>query len=698
MEMEKKDIFLHSILFVITVFLMIIFSYLLFSSSLHGIEEEYAIHNTHMLIDEIEDDEIRVVSSSASNLALYAQYESEDRNSNDLYRVLSDDQLLRSHSIESILIYNLSTASLIFEHTITGYPSSDDIESYIISNPEVFSKCITEGSLSGLVFLPERTVVVAMECFSSGSGENESISVIVVSHMIDLNEIGDASDDKMPMVLEDIGYGYTAIDDVDRIAGNASPSSFEEGLPAGVVPLYDIMGNPVKLMKVGTMGQTTSEGLRMLLYLAVIIVFLSSIELFIHIFLAKNVNYAKFNLLVHGLGNIQRSGDLSSRIAIEGDDEVNWLADNINEMLGSLEDKEGKYHSLFEQSNDAIMLLGSGASLVDTNSKTSELLGYTHSALSTMDIRCLSPEGYSPNLVDIYKDTIKEGSVRSEIKLSLFSKREIYADISSSVIDKEKGTVQLIIRDITEKKIYEDALLNSKIEADTASRAKSEFLANMSHELRTPLNSIIGFSDMLLLKTFGSINEKQERYLNNVSNSGKHLLNIINDILDLSKIEAGMMEADMKEVSVTELVDEAIGTISSLASKKELSVTYHIDDDLLSINADRNKIKQTLLNLLSNAVKFTPENGSVDIRVEKRGNMARFIVTDTGIGISADDQKYLFYEFTQVDSAHNRSYEGTGLGLALVKKFVEMHEGKVWVESELGQGSSFYFEIPIDLK
>ncbi|WP_340820086.1 ATP-binding protein [Methanolobus sp. WCC4] len=650
------------------------------------------MHNTHMLIDEIEDDEIRVVSSSASNLALYAQYESMYTNTSKLYHLLSDDGLLRAHGIESLLIYDPSTASPVFEHTISGYPPSDDIEGYIVSNPDIFSKCITEGSLSGLVFIPERTVVVAMECFSSGNG---SASVIVVSHMIDLNSTGDVSDGHISVVMEDIEHGYAVSGSANLIAGNTSLSSFEAGLPAGVVPLYDIMGDPVKLLKVGTKGQTTAEGLEMVFYLAVIIVFLGSVELYLHIYLAKNVNYAKFNLLVHGLGNIQRSGDLSSRVIIEGDDEVNLLANSINEMLGSLEEKEGKYHSLFEQSNDAIMLLGPDASLIDTNSKTSELLGYTYSALHTMDIRSLSPEGYSPNLVDIYEDTMNKGSVRSEIRLSLSSKKDIYADISSSMIDEEKGTVQLIIRDITEKRIYEDALLHAKVEADAANHAKSQFLANMSHELRTPLNSIIGFSDMLLLQSFGVINEKQERYLGNISNSGKHLLTLINDILDLSKIEAGMMDLNAEEVSVTDLVDEVVGTVSSLASRKDLSLTSNIDTELTLIEVDRNKIKQVLLNLLGNAIKFTPEKGSITVEAGKHGKNVIFAVKDTGIGISKTDQAYLFSEFTQVDSDHNRKYEGTGLGLALVKKFVEMHQGHVWVASEPGKGSIFYFEIPV---
>jgi PAS domain S-box-containing protein len=380
------------------------------------------------------------------------------------------------------------------------------------------------------------------------------------------------------------------------------------------------------------------------------------------------------------------------------EEEVSSTFGCTDNMLDSLEENEGKYHSLFEELNDAIIIFGPGASLVDANSKTSELLEYEQPELFAMDLTLLSPEGYSPDLADIYEKTIRDGSVRSEIKLKLSSGREIHAGISSSVIDKKQGTVQVIIRDITEKKLYEEALLNAKIEADAANRAKSQFLANMSHELRTPLNSIIGFSDMLLLRSFGDINDKQEHYLNNVSNSGKHLLNVINDILDLSKIEAGMMELNLDDVNVFELTDDVMGTISSIAVRKNINLESGIDEELTTIKADRMKIRQTLLNLLSNAVKFTPENGNITLGIKIQGKYVQFSVTDTGIGISKHEQESLFQEFTQVDSAHNRKYEGTGLGLALVKKFAEMHNGRVWVESELGEGSCFYFEIPVDGK
>ncbi len=250
--------------------------------------------------------------------------------------------------------------------------------------------------------------------------------------------------------------------------------------------------------------------------------------------------------------------------------------------------------------------------------------------------------------------------------------------------------------DLSERKITEKKLLQAKCAAESASLAKSEFLTNMSHELRTPLNSIIGFSDILLEKVFGDLNGKQMKYINNISVSGKHLLGLINDILDLSKVEAGKMELHYSEFSIGSVFDEVKSTISFLAQIKNLEMEFKIDPDFGDIQADRSRLIQILYNLVSNAVKFTPEGGKVSVYCKKSGNRALFSVTDTGIGISSEDQKYLFEPFKQIDSGMNRQYGGTGLGLALVKQFVNMHKGRVWFTSVQGKGSSFIFELPVN--
>ena len=230
-----------------------------------------------------------------------------------------------------------------------------------------------------------------------------------------------------------------------------------------------------------------------------------------------------------------------------------------------------------------------------------------------------------------------------------------------------------------------------------ANRVKDEFLANMSHELRTPLTGILGASEMLLGGYQGEISEKQALTVEMITNSGQHLLGLINDILDVSKIEAGKLELKLEGILVDDICHSSLAFVKQLAMKKSITVEYSSALNAQRIFADPKRLKQILVNLLNNAVKFTREKGSVHLEVssDSEANCIVFSVTDDGIGISPENLQKLFAPFVQVDSSLSRQYEGTGLGLALVKKLVELHGGHVSVESELGKGSRFQFTIPI---
>jgi len=246
------------------------------------------------------------------------------------------------------------------------------------------------------------------------------------------------------------------------------------------------------------------------------------------------------------------------------------------------------------------------------------------------------------------------------------------------------------------------ALEKANRNLDEANRAKSAFLANMSHELRTPLNAIIGFSEILEDQNFGPLNDKQLKYTRNVMSSGKHLLTMINDILDLSKIEAGKLELRRETFPLESTIDGIIGIVKVLANKKNIQLNYDIDPALTEIGADPRYFKQVLYNLLSNAVKFTQDGGRVDLSAllmedtEPAGRgLAQISVSDTGIGIAPEDYGKVFDEFQQIDDSYSRMQEGTGLGLALCKKLVELHGGEISFSSEKGTGSTFTFTIPI---
>ena len=231
-------------------------------------------------------------------------------------------------------------------------------------------------------------------------------------------------------------------------------------------------------------------------------------------------------------------------------------------------------------------------------------------------------------------------------------------------------------------------------QVEAANRNKSVFLANMSHELRTPLNAIMGFSEVLRDELFGAVNEKQREYLGDIHSSGQHLLALINDILDLSKIEAGRMELELSRFNHEALLDNALVLVRERAGRHGIALKLEIDPELGECTADVRKVKQVVVNLLSNAVKFTPEGGSVTLRARRVEGAVEVAVIDTGIGIPAADQGLVFEEFRQASGDHLKKSEGTGLGLSLAKRFVELHGGTIRVESEPGRGSTFAFILP----
>jgi two-component system cell cycle sensor histidine kinase PleC len=255
--------------------------------------------------------------------------------------------------------------------------------------------------------------------------------------------------------------------------------------------------------------------------------------------------------------------------------------------------------------------------------------------------------------------------------------------------------VLISIEDVTERKKLEELRLENE-RLISVNKARSEFLTIMSHELRTPLTSVIGYSIILEGKSQGELNKKQMLFVENILKSSKHLLGLINNILDMAKIETGKLEMVIEEISVPDTINEILKLIKENAAGSNIILKKKFDPELKSIMADRRALKQILFNLLSNAIKFSKENGGfVNVSAKREGDNVKISVSDTGIGIKEEDIPRLFQEFEQLDSGTSRKYAGTGLGLAITKQLVELHGGKIWVESRYGEGSNFTFLLPM---
>ncbi len=365
-----------------------------------------------------------------------------------------------------------------------------------------------------------------------------------------------------------------------------------------------------------------------------------------------------------------------------------------------IEDKLKLFSEAVEAAKDGILIAGLDGKIIYSNKAVESLYGYSQDELKEKHINDLSAYPTYADCV-ILPSLQKTGQWIGELDVRHKNGNIFSVLLATSIIKNEKNeplAIIGVIHDITELKKSEHIYMENQ-RLVYASKAKSDFLANMSHELRTPLNSILGFSELLMQKSPGELNEKQVHYLDNVITSGKFLLNIINDILDISKVEAGKMEIVIDKLPVSQVINETINLIKEKATNHKIILKNDFDPDLDFIEADKQRFKQVLFNLLSNSIKFSKkEGGTVTIRTEKDGDMAMFSVTDTGIGIKKEDMGWLFQTFEQLDSGITKNYGGTGLGLAISKKLVELHGGKIYAESEYGKGSTFTFTLPLKAK
>ena len=395
-------------------------------------------------------------------------------------------------------------------------------------------------------------------------------------------------------------------------------------------------------------------------------------------------------------------------------------------MEEALRESEGKYRALVENATDLIYMIDKDDRVLSLNASAANLFGKAPGELIGKTLFDLFPEEIATQFSKDLKWVSETGRTKTTETKMIAAGREMWISASLSPVKDHKDkviTVMGVTRDISERKRMDDELQqkneqldaqNEELQSQTeelmaqqqeliekareveeANRLKSEFLSNMSHELRTPLNVIIGFSELLSDEVPGKINKEQRQCLSDISGSSQHLLNLINEVLDLSKIESGKMRLRLADIDLTEIIESLRSAMVPMLAPRKQSLEVEVEEGLPPVHADKAKVRQVFLNLLSNSTKFAPDGGKLKIEAVREDNRCQISVTDNGIGIKKEDQKNIFEPFSQLDNPLIQKKEGTGLGLRIAQQIIEKHGGRIWVESEYGKGSRFIFTLPL---
>lgn len=706
MDVSKKLLIVTFTMFALLTLLLIAASHTILLSSFSNLETRDTIKNTEKIEQAIAWETLSIDRTARDWAYWDDTYEFVDTLSPEYIESNLDDSTLYDLDLNIMLFVNKSGAMV--------YPMSVDlVDRKNVPVPKGLLERIDSGLLTtrgntdyirGVVLLEEGPMLIVGRPILVSLEEGPSAGTLILGKYIDSSYLATLEErtqsslylytlnEEMPPDFQD---AFDATAKGDRIAVNI----LGDERVAGYFALRDPSGNPVALMRADYPRELYAQGKKSLVYIYVFLL-LSGIVI------GTATKFSLDRLLVSRLiaidtflEKVKREKDTSKRLEMEGEDEIHRLSKGINEMLSSIRMAEQELKS---REYEKKFILDSLEEIVVLRDPDFNIRWANKAALKNKDLLTVkAKEPTSENPQDTGKNIIQKPrypqaqdwtdheSTSSEGKTWLLRSKPVCDETGSIIAILETGV------EITERKNYEIELFRAKQDAEAANHTKSEFLANMSHELRTPLNSIIGFSDLLYEKVYGELNPKQLRAIRNISGSGKHLLTLINEILDLSKVEAGSFELHYSTFYLAEAFDEVRNMLFPLASGKGIKIELEIEKNLPRVSADRERFMQVLSNLMTNAVKFSDEYGRVKVKAAQSNGFIMITVSDEGIGIAAADHDKLFKPFSQIDSSSSKKYPGTGLGLALVKEIVQLHGGSVWFESEVGKGSIFGFSIPL---
>ncbi len=609
----------------------------------------------------------------------------------------------------NVMIFVNNSGSVVYSKAIDANTGEEEAVSKelikLVENGTLLTKT-KEDRISGFILLDKDPMFISCHPILTTKYQGPSRGTLIFGRYLDSALFGSfekltRSSLTMHRVDRDMPPDFQAkFNNFPDISNKVVIEPLSEEQIAGYFEFKDISDNPALIMRADFPRDLYMHGKKTLNYMYFFL-------LLTGLMTGIGVKFALDRLFISRLVGIddfvtkvRSEKDLSKRLSLKDNDELYRLSREINGMLNEiylveqeLKAQEREKKVLLDSLNEQVVFVNPDLNIIWANKAALENM--------EMDLqeavgRCIkSVPGINGPLSEYLQ--LEQIFVTGNKKSGEFTSKDSRVWFVQAIpVTEEDGKIIGILvtcREITERKAAEKLLQEKQI-AEFANRTKSEFLANMSHELRTPLNSIIGFSDLLYEQAYGELTEKQLRSAGNISKSGKHLLNLINDILDLSKVEAGKLELDYKNFELAARLNMIQNLLSPIADRKNIRIEIDIDTRITSIRADEARFAQIMYNLVDNAIKFSYENSLVKIEAREKGDMVEITVKDTGIGIKPEDQNKLFKPFSQVDSFSSKKFQGTGLGLSLVKQIVQLHDGYVWFRSKPGEGSIFAFTIP----